>query len=67
MPRDIDYQEVRKLMQAGGQIVEVLPETEYREVHLPGAINLPLKGLNERTAAVLDRERPVVTYCYDYQ
>ncbi len=67
MPTDIDYREVRRLMQAGGQIVEVLPEAEYGEEHLPGAINLPLKQVSEKTASVLDRNRPVAVYYHDYQ
>ncbi|HWF74622.1 MAG TPA: rhodanese-like domain-containing protein [Solirubrobacteraceae bacterium] len=47
------------------QLVEVLPEEEYREVHLPGAANIPLKELDASTAAALDPTRPVVVYCWD--
>ena len=65
--RDIERDEVRRLMQDGAQIVEVLPAEEYSAEHLPGAINLPVRKLNRETAAVLKRERPIVTYCYDRQ
>jgi rhodanese-related sulfurtransferase len=65
--RDIKRDEVRRLAEAGAQIVEVLPAEEYAEEHLPGAINLPLKKLNRESAAALDRQRPVVVYCYDRQ
>ena len=65
--RDIERDEVRRLMQDGAQIVEVLPAEEYAAEHLPGAINLPVRKLNRETAAVLERERPIVTYCYDRQ
>jgi rhodanese-related sulfurtransferase len=34
---------------------------------LPGAIHISLKELDEQSAARLDRDRPVVTYCSDYQ
>ena len=27
----------------GAHLVEVLPPTEYEEMHLPGAMNIPLK------------------------
>ena len=54
-------------MAEGAQIVEVLPRAGYESEHLQGAINLPLKELNRETAAVLDRSRPVVVYCNDYQ
>jgi rhodanese-related sulfurtransferase len=47
------------------QLVEVLPEKGYRAVHLPGAVNIPLKLLDAGTTAGLDRTRPVVVYCWD--
>ncbi len=65
MATPIERPEVERLMAAGAQIVEVLPEPEYNEGHLPGAINLPLKQLDARTATVLDKRRPVVVYCWD--
>jgi rhodanese-related sulfurtransferase len=45
----------------------VLPAAEYKDEHLPGAINIPLKELDRETTAWLDRSRPVIAYCYDYQ
>ena len=44
--KQINREEVRQLLEAGAQIVEVLPAPEYEEEHLPGAINIPLKQLN---------------------
>jgi rhodanese-related sulfurtransferase len=67
MPEPIDRARVQELVRAGAQIVEVLPAEEYEDEHLPGATNLPLKELNATTAARLDRGRPVIVYCYDYQ
>jgi rhodanese-related sulfurtransferase len=61
----VDLHELDRLLAAGAQLVEVLPEQEYREGHLPGAINLPLKQLTAERAAALDRKRPVVVYCWD--
>jgi len=52
------------LQEADTQLVEVLPEEEYRSVHLPGAVNIPLKRLDARTTATLDRTQPVVVYCW---
>jgi rhodanese-related sulfurtransferase len=43
----------------------VLPEPEYREEHLPGATNIPLKQLDADCTAQLDRRRAVVVYCWD--
>jgi rhodanese-related sulfurtransferase len=53
-------------VQAGAQLVEVLPKDEYDEEHLPGAIHLPLKALTaEKAEATLDRSRPIIVYCWD--
>jgi rhodanese-related sulfurtransferase len=57
---------LRELLDAGAQLVEVLPQEEYDEEHLPGAINIPLKTLDAQTTATLDRRNPVVVYCWDY-
>jgi len=57
---------VQRLLEAGAQLVEVLPRDEYDEEHLPGAVHLPLKALTaESAAAVLERGRAVVVYCWD--
>jgi rhodanese-related sulfurtransferase len=66
MPTDVGLEEMRRLVDQGAQVVEVLPAREYIEEHLPGAINIPLKTLDETTAAQLDKTRPVVVYCWDY-
>ena len=67
MPTNIDTDEARRLHEAGAQFVEVLGESEYEEEHLPGAIHIPLRRLDERAPELLDRSRPVVVYCWDYQ
>jgi phage shock protein E len=69
MPREIEIEidEIRPLLEAGGQLADVLPEAEYAEEHLAGAINIPLKQMTEEAVGRLDRTRPVVVYCWDYQ
>jgi rhodanese-related sulfurtransferase len=67
MPTAIDRGGVQRLLEEGAQLVDVLPRPEFEEEHLPGAINLSLKELNRETAARLDRRRPVIVYCNDYQ
>ena len=64
MPTEIGRDELRELTSQGAQLVEVLPFEEYEWAHLPGAINLPLKELDDG-AAQLDRSRPVIVYCHD--
>ena len=65
MPKEIHCDEVRRLVQEGAQLVEVLPSPEYEEDHLPGAVNIPLSHIESRAAEVLDRNRPVIVYCWD--
>jgi rhodanese-related sulfurtransferase len=64
MPADIGRQEVQDLTRGGAQLVEVLPAEEYEWAHLPGAVSLPLRELDERWEQ-LDRSRPVIAYCSD--
>ena len=62
----IDRAEVLRLVaEDNAQLVEVLPQGEYDEEHLENALHLPLKQLDAERAAVLDRDRPVIVYCWD--
>jgi rhodanese-related sulfurtransferase len=63
----VDREQVQRLVSEGAQLVEVLPQAEYEDEHLPGAVNIPLKELDRERVAGLDRARPVVVYCHDYQ
>jgi rhodanese-related sulfurtransferase len=67
MPTTIDTAGVADLAATGAQLLEVLPAADYRKEHLPGAINIPLPELTREAADRLDRDRPVVVYCYDLQ
>lgn len=68
MPTPIDRKELQRLLrEEQAQLVEVLPPDEYEDEHLPGAINIPLKTLDRVTTRQLDRDRPVIVYCYDTQ
>jgi rhodanese-related sulfurtransferase len=65
MPREIDRNEVRRLLDGGAQLVEVLPSSEYEEDHLPGAVSLPLRQIERQAEILLERGRPVIVYCWD--
>jgi rhodanese-related sulfurtransferase len=67
MPRSIDRHEVLRLLGEGAQLVEVLPADEYADAHITGAISIPLKTLTEKATRELSRERPIITYCHDFQ
>jgi rhodanese-related sulfurtransferase len=65
LPTPIDLPQLERLLSEGAQLVEVLPEEEYNEGHLPGAISLPLKQLTADRAMALGHDRPVIVYCWD--
>ncbi len=65
MSQVIGREAVRRLMEQGAQIVDVLPAKEFGEDHLPGAVNLPLRKIETEADQVLDRTRPIVVYCAD--
>jgi rhodanese-related sulfurtransferase len=67
MPKDINRDDVQRLLAGGAQLVEVLPADEYHEAHLPEAINIPLKKLDAKSVNLLDPTRAVITYCDDFQ
>ena len=65
MPKDIGRDEVKRLVEAGAQLVEVLEPKQYAAAHLPGAVHLPAWELTRDRARQLDPDRPVVVYCFD--
>ncbi|MEE9199090.1 MAG: rhodanese-like domain-containing protein [Dehalococcoidia bacterium] len=65
MPTNVDRAEVQRLVKDGAQLVDVLPEGDFEQDHISGAINIPLTKLDRESTAGLDRHRPVVVYCHD--
>jgi rhodanese-related sulfurtransferase len=66
MPTEIDRSELQRLVrEEDAQLVEVLPAAEYREEHLPGAVNIPLRRIDAEARDRLDPGRPVIVYCWD--
>jgi phage shock protein E len=65
VPSTIDRMELRRLVDAGAQLVEVLPQHEFDDDHLPGAIHLPLRRVEREAGTLLDPARPVIVYCWD--
>jgi 3-mercaptopyruvate sulfurtransferase SseA len=54
----------RRLHDSSLKIVDVLPETSYVEVHIPGALSLPLEQLANRARELLpDSAAEIVVYC----
>jgi rhodanese-related sulfurtransferase len=65
MATAIQAEQVQELVSKNAYLLEVLPEDEYREQHLRGAVNVPLKKLDADAVSMLNRDRPVIVYCWD--
>jgi hypothetical protein len=63
----IDLDQVSQLLNRGARLVEVLAQKQFEEQHLPGAISLPLTKFSSSELAKLDKDRPIIVYCWDYQ
>ncbi len=59
----VDQATLLKRVRSGEALVlDVRPEQEYRNGHIPGALSVPLAELEQRLAE-LPRDRQVVAYC----
>ena len=65
MFKNASRDDVRRLVDEGAQLVEVLEKRQFRAAHLPGAVHIPAWELTRQRAEELDRSRPVVVYCFD--
>jgi rhodanese-related sulfurtransferase len=66
MPVEIGHDEVQHLIVAGAYLLDVREREGYDAECLPGAVSLPIKSLDRETTVHLDRNRPVVTYCWEW-
>jgi rhodanese-related sulfurtransferase len=48
------------------KLVEVLASEEYKEGHIPGAINLPLSELEDGVRQKFKKTEKIVVYCESY-
>ncbi len=67
MPISIDHIEVQRLLAKGATLIDVLPEEEFENEHIAGAIHLSLRTLDQSTTAHLGKHDPVIVYCWDMQ
>lgn len=65
MATKITKEDVQRLTAQGAQLVDALPEEEYAQERIAGAINLPLKKLNRQLTRHLPKDQRLIVYCYD--
>ena len=53
---------IQRLRAGTVTIIDVRPEDEFALGHLPGALNIPLRGLEDRLGEI-NRKQEVVAYC----
>lgn len=63
--RELMRHEVRELLDAGAQLVNVLPAEEFEEERIAGSIGIPLRRVDAEARDRLDPAKPVITYCWD--
>ncbi len=62
--RLISAAQAKQYLQQGAKVIDVRTEQEYRDKHIPDAINLPLDSITETIAQhVPDKEKPVLLHC----
>jgi len=65
MPTQINRDDVQRMTAEGAVLIETLPEGEYAEEHIAGAVNIPQKMLTTQGTAHLTKDAPLIVYCYD--
>ncbi len=61
----IDVDRAIELVNDGAVLIDALPRSIFEQEHLPGATSVPLEMFETSDVADLDRNDPVVTYCFD--
>jgi rhodanese-related sulfurtransferase len=65
----ITRDELKQWMDTGRSftLVEVLPAFQYRQAHLPGAVNIPPGEVRARAPQLVpDKDADIVVYCGAY-
>jgi phage shock protein E len=65
MPTRINREDVQRLAAEGAVLIDTLPEGEYAEEHIAGAVNIPQKTLTAQGTEHLAKDAPLIVYCYD--
>ncbi len=65
IPTPITREDVQRLTAEGAVLIDMLPESEYGEEHILGAVNIALNKLDRQTTAHVAKDAPLIVYCYD--
>jgi len=60
----VSVESARQLLRENARIVDVRTEPEFRQEHVPGAINVPLGELEDRISGEIpDRNEVILVHC----
>lgn len=62
MTLDIRCEEIRELVENGGQLIDVRSSHEFSRGALKNAVNMPIESI-PHTAGAIDKNKPVMLYC----
>lgn len=60
--KNIEFQRVKELQKQGALIIDVRSKQEYEEVHIEGAVSIPVYEL-ERKRHSWPKDKLIVVYC----
>lgn len=63
MPRIIPEELKRLLAAKQAVVIDVRPPGDFRQEHIPGAINLPLQQIESGQYQKLPRDKRLISYC----
>jgi len=69
MIKNITKEELREMMLAGKDfiLIDTLSRESFEEIHISGAINVPVEEMDQWARANLDkRDKDIVVYCGSY-
>ena len=62
--KEINYEQLEKIIEKKGIIIDVRSVQEYEEGHIPNAISLPVYEIKENANNVLpDKTQKIIVYC----
>lgn len=67
MPTTIGRRSVQRLIANGATLIDVLPDEEFENEHIAGAIHSSLRTLDRASTEHLSKHDPVIVYCWDMQ
>lgn len=62
MTYDIKCEQIRELVESGGQLIDVRSNHEFTQGALRNAINMPVESVPYYASAI-DKSKPVMLYC----